>query len=74
MKTESGHYSINLSDDVCFACEQAFGRAGNQGEGKAKRPVDLKTCRQTFGTAVPRHQMAVHQILMQVLIGQNTDC
>ena len=29
MKTESGHYSINLSDDVCFACEQAFGRAGN---------------------------------------------
>ena len=22
------------------ACEQAFGRAGNWGEGKAKRPVD----------------------------------
>ena len=23
-----------------IACEQAFGRAGNEGEGKAKRPVD----------------------------------
>ena len=25
---------------ILFACEQAFGRAGNKGEGKAKRPVD----------------------------------
>ena len=43
--------------------------SGELGRGKSE-----KACRQTFVTAVPRHQMAVHQILMQVLIGQNTDC
>ena len=43
--------------------------SGELGRGKSK-----KACRQTFGTAVLRHQMAVHQILMQVHIGQNTDC
>ena len=25
---------------ILLACQQAFGRAGNKGEGKAKRPVD----------------------------------
>ena len=70
MKTESGHYSINLSDDVCFACEQAFGRAGNYGEGKAKRPVDKHLGPPFYGT----RWLCIMQILMQVLIGQNTDC
>ena len=28
-----------LQSRICIACEQAFGRAGNQEEGKAKRPL-----------------------------------
>ena len=73
-----------------LACEQALclgkknsedreGKGGGGGEGRAcrlglwssgelGREKSEKTSRQTFGTAVP------HQILMQVLIGENTDC
>ena len=31
--------TINLTVSFYLACEQAFGRAGNWKEGKAKRPV-----------------------------------
>ena len=48
-----------------LACEQAFGRVGNWGERKAKRPVDKH-----LGLTAP----AVHQILMQAPFGESTDC
>ena len=51
---------------ILLACEQAFGRAGNKGEGKAKRPVDKHWYHRSTAPAV-------HQILMQVLLGENTD-
>ena len=49
-----------------IACEQAFGRA-RLGVGKAKRPVDKHL-------EPPFHPPAVHQILMQAPIDENTDC
>ena len=48
-------------------CEQVFGRVGNWGDGKAKWPVDKH-----LGPHSTAH--AVHQILMQAPIGENTDC
>ena len=50
-----------------IVCEQAFGQVGNWGEGKAKRPVDKHLGRRSTAPAV-------HQILMQAPIGENTDC
>ena len=40
----AGAHGLLMSANVdrsYLACEQAFGRAGNWGEGKAKRPVDM---------------------------------
>ena len=59
--------------------EDREGKGGGGGEGRAcrlglwssgelGREKSEKARRQTFGTAV------LHQILMQVLIGENTDC
>ena len=50
------------------ACEQAFGRAGELGKGESE-----KAYRQNLWdrrSTAP----AVHQILMQAPIGENTDC
>ena len=43
-------------------------RLGLWSSGELGREKSEKARRQTFGTAV------LHQILMQVLIGENTDC
>ena len=70
------HLALLWSEFQCFSCWQKFPYYGlwtglwlnGVGRGKSQ-----KACRQTFGTAVPRYP-AVHQIMMQAPIGENTDC
>ena len=61
---------------INIACEQAFGRAGSTGLwssgelGEREKRKGLWTNIWDRSSTAP----AVHQILMQALIGENTDC